>query len=225
MSIDNAIPELDNATTVIRVLLADDHRVVREGLAALLNNYADIAIVAQASNGADAVQLWRELNPDVALVDLSMPVLDGVQTIAAIREFAPHARAIVLSTFDGDEDIFRAFNVGAKGYLLKDVSPAELISCIRTVHSGRVSVSPTVAEKLAGRVGSDTLTEREKGILALVARGESNKIIARDLGISEGTVKTHLKSILGKLDAMSRTEAVAIGLKRGLIRRDNYSGQ
>jgi two-component system NarL family response regulator len=202
----------------IRVLIADDHVVVREGLVAMIDRQQDMSVVAQASNGAEAVELWRSHAPDIALLDLRMPILDGVGAIGQIRAGDPRARILILTTFDGDEDIYRGMRAGAKAYLLKDTPREELLQCIRTVYGGESYIPPAVAAKLASQVGGERLTSREVEILALIARGRSNKAIARELAISEGTVKTHVKSILQKLDAVSRTEAVSIGAKRGLVR-------
>jgi DNA-binding NarL/FixJ family response regulator len=202
----------------IRVLIADDHVVVREGLVAMIDRQPDMTVVAQAPNGAEAVELWRSHGPDIALLDLRMPVLDGVGAIGRIRAEDPKARILILTTYDGDEDIYRGMRAGAKAYLLKDTPREELLQCIRAVYSGESYIPPAVAAKLASQVSGERLTTREMEILALIARGRSNKAIARELDISEGTVKTHVKSILQKLDATSRTEAVSIGAKRGLVR-------
>jgi len=202
----------------IRVLIADDHVVVREGLVAMIDRQPDMTVVAQAPNGAEAVELWRSHGPDIALLDLRMPVLDGVGAIGRIRAEDPKARILILTTYDGDEDIYRGMRAGAKAYLLKDTPREELLQCIRAVYGGESYIPPAVAAKLASQVSGERLTTREMEILALIARGRSNKAIARELDISEGTVKTHVKSILQKLDATSRTEAVSIGAKRGLVR-------
>ena len=202
----------------IRVLIADDHVVVREGLVAMIDRQPDMTVVAQAPNGAEAVELWRSHGPDIALLDLRMPVLDGVGAIGRIRAEDPKARILILTTYDGDEDIYRGMRAGAKAYLLKDTPREELLQCIRAVYSGESYIPPAVAAKLASQVSGERLTTRETEILALIARGRSNKAIARELDISEGTVKTHVKSILQKLEATSRTEAVSIGAKRGLVR-------
>jgi two-component system NarL family response regulator len=177
-----------------------------------------MTVVAQAPNGAEAVELWRSHGPDIALLDLRMPVLDGVGAIGRIRAEDPKARILILTTYDGDEDIYRGMRAGAKAYLLKDTPREELLQCIRAVYSGESYIPPAVAAKLASQVSGERLTTREMEILALIARGRSNKAIARELDISEGTVKTHVKSILQKLEAISRTEAVSIGAKRGLVR-------
>jgi len=201
----------------IRVLIADDHGVVREGLVAMIGRQEEMAVVAQAANGAEAVELWRSHRPDITLLDLRMPVLDGVGAIEQIRAEDPRARILILTTYDGDEDIYRGMRAGAKAYLLKDTPREELLQCIRSVYSGESYIPPAVAAKLASQVSGERLTIREVEILARMAHGSSNKAIARELGISEGTVKTHVKSVLQKLDATSRTEAVSIAAKRGLV--------
>lgn len=201
----------------LRLLIVDDHKVVRAGLSALLSQEADFSIVAEAGDGLEAIEAWTREQPDITLMDLSMPRLGGIEAIREIRARNPLALTIVLSTYDGDEDIYRAMRAGAKGYLLKDTEPTELFLCIRKVWSGRTHMPAEIAGKLAERLSVDTLTERELEILRLVVAGQSNKLIARALGIAEGTVKTHLKSILEKLDATSRTEAAAIAQRRGIV--------
>ncbi len=201
----------------IRILVADDHSVVREGLVSLVKRKSDMTVIAEASNGREAVDLWREHRPDVTLLDLRMPELDGLSVIKEIRAVDEKARFVVLTTFDGDEDIFRAIQAGAKGYLLKDVPRDALMDCIRRVHAGETCVPVHLAMKLADRVSGQTLSEREIDVLKLMARGKSNKEIGSALFISEGTVKSHVKSIFAKLNVMSRTEAVANATRRGLI--------
>jgi DNA-binding NarL/FixJ family response regulator len=201
----------------IRILVADDHTVVREGIVSLVKRKPDMSVVAEASNGQEAVSLWKAHRPDIALLDLRMPELDGVGAINAIREFDENARIIVLTTFDGDEDIYRAIKGGAKAYLLKDTGREALIDCIRKVHAGETFIPPTLAAKLAQRVSGEALSTRETEVLQRIGTGKSNKEIAAELFISEGTVKTHVKSIFAKLDVVSRTEAVATATRRGLI--------
>jgi DNA-binding NarL/FixJ family response regulator len=201
----------------IRILIADDHSVVREGLVSLVKRKSDMTVVAEASNGREAVDLWKEHHPDVALLDLRMPELDGVGAIKEIREVDPNAHILVLTTFDGDEDIYRAIKAGAKGYLLKDTAREALMDSIRRVHSGETCIPPSLAAKLADRVSGEALSAREIEVLQLIAAGKSNKEIGAELFISEGTVKTHVKSIFSKLDVVSRTEAVATATRRGLI--------
>ena len=201
----------------IGVLIVDDHSVVREGLASLIGRKADMTVLGEASNGREAVELWKQHRPDVTLVDLRMPELDGVGVIKEIRSKDERARFVVLTTFDGDEDIFRAIQAGAKGYLLKDVPRDALMDCIRRVHAGETCVPVHLAMKLANRVSGETLSEREIDVLKLMALGRSNKEIGSALFISEGTVKSHVKSIFAKLNVISRTEAVANATRRGLI--------
>jgi DNA-binding NarL/FixJ family response regulator len=201
----------------IRVLIADDHAVVREGLVAILNRQDDLIVVGEAANGREALEQWRKHRPDITLMDLRMPEMSGVAAIDAIRAEDDQALIIVLTTYDSDEDVYRAMRAGAKAYVLKDVHCEELLECIRRVCRGQMFVSPEIAAKLASRISEEELTNRELEILTLLAEGKSNKLIARELNISEGTVKTHVKNILEKLDATSRTEAVAVAARRGLI--------
>ena len=201
----------------IRVLIADDHSVVRAGLVSLIEDKADMTVAGEASNGLEAVELWKKHRPDVTLLDLRMPELDGVSAIKAIRAADEKARIIVLTTYDGDEDIYRAIQAGAKGYLLKDVPREALMDCVRRVHRGDTCVPVDLAAKLAQRVSCETLSQREIEVLKLMAQGKSNKEIGSALFISEGTVKSHLKRIFGKLGVISRTEAVANATRRGLI--------
>jgi len=213
----NPPPELP--ASHIRVLIADDHVVVREGLAAMINRQPDMRVVAEAPDGVDAVRQWSEERPDVSLVDLRMPRLDGVGFISQVRTLDAKARILILTTFDGDEDIYRGMRAGAKAYLLKDAPREQLLECIRAVHAGETFLPPNVAAKLAAQVSGERLTDRELETLKLISVGDSNKSIARKLGISEGTVKTHVKSVLFKLGATSRTEAAAIAARRGLVQR------
>ena len=199
------------------VLIADDHSVVREGLVSLIEDKADMRVVGEASNGREAVELWKKHRPDVTLLDLRMPELDGVSAIKAIRADDENARIIVLTTFDGDEDIYRAIQAGAKGYLLKDVPREALLDCVRRVHRGDTRVPVNLAAKLAQRVSGETLSQREIDVLKLMAQGKSNKEIGSALFIGEGTVKSHLKRVFSKLGVISRTEAVANATRRGLI--------
>jgi DNA-binding NarL/FixJ family response regulator len=201
----------------IRILIADDHSVVREGLVSLIKRKSDMAVVAEASNGREAVDLWKEHRPDVTLLDLRMPELDGVGAIKQIRELDESAHIVVLTTFDGDEDIYRAIKSGAKAYLLKDTAREALMECIRKVNAGETCIPPMLAAKLAERVSGEALSAREIEVLQRIAAGKSNKEIGAELFISEGTVKTHVKSIFSKLDVVSRTEAVATATRRGLI--------
>jgi two-component system NarL family response regulator len=190
----------------INVLIADDHSVVREGLVSLITRKPDMTVVGEATNGREAVDLWKQHHPDVTLLDLRMPELDGVGALKEIRGNDGKARIIVLTTFDGDEDIFRAIQAGAKGYLLKDAPREALMDCIRRVHAGETCVPVHLAAKLAQRVSGETLSEREIDVLKLMAQGKSNKEIGSALFISEGTVKSHVKGIFAKMNVISRTE-------------------
>jgi two-component system NarL family response regulator len=201
----------------IRILIADDHSVVREGLVSLIKRKSDMAVVAEASNGREAVDLWKKHRPHVTLLDLRMPELDGVDAIKEIRELDDNAQIVVLTTFDGDEDIYRAIKAGAKAYLLKDTARDALVETVRRVYAGETYLPPTLAAKLAERLSGQALSPRELEVLQRLAVGKSNKEIGAELFISEGTVKTHIKSIFGKLDVVSRTEAVATATRRGLI--------
>jgi two-component system NarL family response regulator len=201
----------------IKVLIADDHSVVREGLVSLIRRKGDMAVVGEAVNGREAADLWKQHHPDVTLLDLRMPQLDGVGALKEIRGSDPRARVIVLTTFDGDEDIFRAIQAGAKGYLLKDAPREALMDCIRRVHAGETCIPVHLAAKLAGRVSGETLSDREIDVLKMMAQGKSNKEIGSALFISEGTVKSHVKSIFAKMNVISRTEAVSSASRRGLI--------
>src|SRR6476659_5183091 len=202
----------------IRVLLADDHTIVRNGVSQILTEQPDIEVVAQAPDGERAVALYRRERPDVSLIDLRMPALDGVQVVEQIRREHPAAVLVVLTTFATDDDVERALMAGAKAYLLKDVSPADLVACVRTVHRGGTWVSPAVASKLVARMTRVQLTLREMAVLRLVAAGKPNREIGESLNISEGTVKIHLSHLFKKLGASSRTDAVAKAVERGLIR-------
>jgi two-component system NarL family response regulator len=202
----------------IRVLLAEDHEVVREGLAAIINYQPDMTVVAHARGGEEAVERFTDFQPDITLMDLRMPGMGGVAAIEAIRERFTSARIIVLTTYDGDEDIHRALRAGAQGYLLKDTGTEDLLNAIRTVHAGERYVPADVASRLVTRaMAGPSLTERELEVLQLLAAGKSNKEIGGLLFISEGTVKTHVAAILEKLGVTDRTEAVVVALKRGII--------
>jgi|SRR5688572_649945 len=202
---------------LIRLLAVDDHPIYRGGLASLIGAYPDLQLVAEAANGRDAVEAWRQHRPDVTLMDLSMPVMSGVEAIAAIIAEFPVARIIALTTWDGDADIHRALEAGARGYLLKDVVSDEVADAIRQVHSGARVIPIEVARRLADFTPRIDLTERELEVLTLLARGRSNKEIAAALGRTEATIKVHVLHILRKLEADDRTDAVTIGLKRGII--------
>lgn len=206
------------ADKAIRVMLADDHPVVLEGMAAIVAREPDMEVVGLAYDGLQAVDLYRGLRPDVVLLDLRMPQLDGVASIVAIRAEYSEARIIMLTTFDGDEDIYRALRAGAQGYLLKDVMPDDLLTAIRAVHAGSRQIPAELAQKLVDRVSGDQLTDREHEVLRLIVEGLSNAEIAAQLSITEGTVKFHVNHILSKLSVADRTQAVIIALKRGLAR-------
>jgi DNA-binding NarL/FixJ family response regulator len=209
---------MNRAKKAIRVLVADDHTVVRDGLVAIIQQEKDMEVVAETGDGHQAVELWKKHKPDVTLMDLRMPDLDGVSAIYEIRAADPNARIIVLTTFDGDEDIYRAMRAGAKSYLLKDVRREELFQCIRDVHAGKTFVPPAIACKLAERLNVEVLTPRELEVLRLVADGKPNKLIGSDLAITEVTVKSHVQSVFRKLNVLSRTEAIAVANRRGLLR-------
>jgi len=202
----------------IRVLIADDHVTVREGLVAMIGRQADMEVVGEAANGRMAVDLWQSTRPDVALLDLRMPDLDGVAAIGEIRQANAAARVIVLTTFDTDSDIANAIKAGARGYLLKDSQREDLLDCIRRVHAGETCIPPSVVAKLAAGISNEALTGRELDVLTLLARGKSNKEIGVNLYISETTVKSHLRSIFTKLNVLSRTEAISVASRRGLVK-------
>ena len=206
------------ASAPIRILLADDHAIVRNGVAQILNEQPDVQVVAEAGDGESAVALYRQERPDVALLDLRMPKLEGIQVVEQIRREFPEAVLVVLTTFDTDEDIDRALHAGAKGYLLKDVAPSDLVACVRTVHEGGTWVSSTVASKLVARMTRVQITPQEMRVLRQVAEGKSNREVGETLFISEATVKIHLSHLFEKLGATSRTDAVAKAVERGLIR-------
>jgi two-component system NarL family response regulator len=201
----------------IRVLIADDHVTVTAGLASIIGMQPDMIVIAEAANGREAVDQWGKHRPDVALLDLRMPVLDGVGAIEQIHQQDASARVILLTTYDTDNEIYRAIKAGAKGYVLKDARREELLEAIRRVSRGETCIPPSLVEKLAAGVSSETLTGRELDVLTLLARGKSNKEIGANLYISETTVKAHLRSIFSKLNVLSRTEAVATASRRGLV--------
>jgi two-component system NarL family response regulator len=202
---------------VIRILIAEDHTVVRDGLVAIIKQEQDMDVLAETGDGQQAVELWKQHRPDVTLMDLRLPGLDGVNAIYAIRAADPKARIVILTTFDGDEDIYRGMRAGAKSYLLKDVRREELFQCIREVHAGRTFVPPAIAAKLAERLPAEELTPRELEVLRLLAEGKPNKLIGADLAITEVTVKSHVQSLFRKLNVLSRTEAIAVANRRGLL--------
>jgi DNA-binding NarL/FixJ family response regulator len=201
----------------IRIMVVDDHPLLREGIAAVLAKEETIELVAEAANGQEAIERFRSVRPDVTLMDLRLPGINGIEAIKAIRGEFPAARFIVLTTYLGDVQALRALQAGATGYMLKTMLRTELIDTIRTVHAGRRRIPPEIARELAEHVADDSLTEREIEILRCVAAGASNKIIADQLHLSEATVKGHMKNILSKLGANDRTHAVTIAMKRGFF--------
>jgi two-component system NarL family response regulator len=201
----------------IRILLADDHAILREGVAAILNTEPDIEVVAQAGTGRKAVDLYREYRPDIGLIDIEMPDGDGPETISVIRQFDPSARLIVLTTYLGEEDIYRAMSAGAKGYLLKGETPEVLTGCIRAVAAGGIYLPGNIAEKLAEQLPGEDLSGRELDVLRLLVTGKTNLEIAGTLGITESTVKFHVNHVLSKLRVTDRTQAVVTALRKGLV--------
>jgi DNA-binding NarL/FixJ family response regulator len=201
----------------IRILLADDHPVLRQGVRALAADEDDMEFVAEASSGLETIEAFRKHRPDVALIDLQMPDMNGIDAMMAIRNEFPDARCIVLTTYAGDVQIARALKAGARAYLLKSLLRRELLDTIRVVHAGRMRIPGELAAQVATHLADDSLTSREIDVLRLIAAGNANKIVADKLSITEETVKGHVKSILSKLGANDRTHAVTIGLKRGII--------
>ncbi len=206
-----------SSSSPIRVFSVDDHPLLREGIGALVNNQSDMVLVGEAATGAEAIQLFKQHVPDVTLMDLRLPDMSGIDTLIAIRTEFPEARIIMLTTFEGDVEIQRALQAGARGYLLKNMPPSELLDVIRQVHAGKKRIPPAIASQLAEHMTDETLTVREIEVLREVAEGKRNRNIAEKLSISEETVKVHIKHIMEKLGAADRTQAVAIGVRRGII--------
>jgi len=201
----------------IRVLVVEDHHVVRQGLVALLNVADGLEVVGEAADGVEAIAQFRKHQPDITLVDLRLPRLSGVEVIERIRMETPTARFIVLTTYDGDEDIYRALQAGARAYLLKGMTSEELIATIHSVHLGKSYIPPAIAAKLAERLGTEELTPRELDVLEQIVHGKCNNDIATELKISESTVKTHINRLLGKLGVADRTQAATSAIQRGLV--------
>jgi two-component system NarL family response regulator len=208
----------------IRVVIADDHPVVREGISALVKSQNDMRVVSEAANGRQALQEFLRHRPDVLLLDLRMPEMNGIEVIQAILKKAPEAKIIVLSTYSGDEDIYQALQAGAKAYLLKDSPRAQLLESIRGVCSGRLSIPPAIGAQLAARMQAPKLTKRETDVIKLMAAGKSNKEIGASIKVTEGTVKVHIGRILKKLGARGRTEAIRMALERGIVHLTPYYG-
>ena len=206
-----------SSASLITILVADDHPVLREGVLAMLSNEADMKVVAQAANGREALEQFRRHRPDIVLMDIQMPVMSGIDAIAAILAQVPAARVIVLTTYRGDVSALRALRAGAVGYLLKSQLLNELVDTIRAVHAGMRSIPPEIAAELVAHLGEDALSEREIQVLRLVAQGNSNKQVASELGVSEDTIKAHMKNVCSKLSAKDRTHAVTIALRRGIL--------
>ena len=215
------MPQPSSNPPRIRILCVDDHPVMRDGIAFALQTQEDLELVGEATSGEDAIRLFKELRPDITLMDLNLPGMDGVEAIEAIRKSSPRAKIIVLTTYSGDAMARRALNAGASGYILKHMLRIDLIGTIRSVFSGARSIPPEIAAGLVERMGTRDLTEREIEVLRVLADGNSNKMIAEALHISEDTVKAHIKNILQKLDASDRTHAVTIALQRGYLRMAN----
>ncbi len=204
-------------TESIRVLVVEDHNVVRQGLVALLKTVDGLEVVGEATDGVEAIAQFRERRPAITLIDLRLPRMSGVEVIERLRMEEPKARFIVLTTYDGDEDIYRALKAGAKAYLLKGMTTEELVAAIRAVHEGKSHIPPAIAERLAERMGTEDLTEREFEVLEQIVNGKSNKEIGAELDISEATVKTHINSLLSKLGVSDRTQAATEAIRRGIV--------
>jgi two-component system NarL family response regulator len=209
------------ADNSIRILVVEDHQIVRQGLVALLNVVDGVEVVGQAADGEEAVREFEARHPDVTLIDLRLPKMGGVEVIQRVRATNSNARFIVLTTYDGDEDIYRALQAGARAYLLKGMTVEVLVSTIRSVHAGKSIIPPAIAQKLAERMATEQLTQREQEVLVQIVRGKSNKEIGSALDISEATVKTHINNLLGKLGVEDRTQAATAAIQRGLVQLDS----
>ena len=207
--------------TPIRIMVVEDHPIVRQGLVALMNVVDGVEVVGEAADGLEAIREFEARNPDVTLIDLRLPKMSGVEVIQRIRASHAQARFIVLTTYDGDEDIYRALQAGARAYLLKGMTVEVLISAIRSVHAGKSIIPPAIAQKLAERMATEPLTQREQEVLEEIVCGKSNKEIGAALDISEATVKTHINNLLGKLGVEDRTQAVTAAIQRGLVQLDS----
>ena len=208
---------MEARTKTIRILSVDDHPLLREGLASVIQGEPDMELVGEATNGEEAIQYFRQYRPDVTLMDIQMPGINGVEAMSAIRNEYPDARFIVLTTYQGDVQALRAIKAGASGYLLKNMLRKDLLRAIREVHSGKRFIPPVIANNVVAHIADDSLSEREIAVLKSVAAGKSNKLIAYEFALSEATIKGHMKNILSKLGANDRTHAVMIALKRGFI--------
>jgi two-component system, NarL family, response regulator len=209
--------EQGSVTEKLRVLIVDDHPMMRLGIAAIINDQTDMAVAAQAGTGEEAVAEYRRSKPDVVLMDLRLPGMSGVEAIRAIHREQPRARFVVLTTYEGDEDIHQALEAGAQGYLIKGMSPEALVDAVRRVHAGSRFLAPPVARALAARNPNSDLSTREREVLALIVGGKSNREIAAELGITEGTVKCHVTALLERLGVSDRTQAVVAALQRGIV--------
>ena len=218
MTTDADVDEPGETMARISVLIADDHALIRNGIADIINRENDLEVVAEASNGLEAEELFKAQRPDVGLLDLRMPKLDGLDVLRRIMEWQPASRLIVLTTYDDEKDIAEALKAGARAYLVKDTSANELITCIRNVAAGQTYIPPAIGAKLAAQMNQVQLTVRELTVLKLIAKGDSNRVIAETLHISEATVKVHATNLFHKLDVTSRTEAIGVAIRRGLIR-------
>lgn len=209
------------AATPITILVTEDHGIVRQGIVSILERQPDFTVIAEAKDGLEAVTLYAAHTPDITLMDLRMPNLEGVEAITRIRKESPKARIIILTTYDTDEDIYRGLQAGARGYILKDADFEDLVDAVRTVHQGKRYLPPNVALKLAERMDTEELTEREQDVLNLMVLGSSTPALAKALNISEGTVKFHINHIFQKLGVNDRTQAVIAALRRGIVRLDD----